>query len=297
MPNITKPSDINKVWSNAGDNLSPSDAKINGGWLTEIPPRQWFNWLDNKQDQAIAHINQHGIAVWDATTEYQANGSLVQGSNGKIYAAFVTNTNQNPVTDVTETYWADVFKPGVAVFPTAGGTVWPVPTVLKLGLKRAQVMVIGGGGGGGQNANAGGGGGGGGIAYKNVDLTGVATVTVTVGAGGGNSVNGSSSSFGAFCSATGGTAATGSSGQDHGNGGIGVGGDINDTHGPGYQRAASPVAGEKISGKGGGSGGGGSIESGTVVGQDAVGFGCGGGGGTGGAAGGAGKQGLVVVRW
>lgn len=99
MANITKPSDINKIWSASGDIISPSDTKITNGWAVEIPPRQWFNWLDNKQDQAIAHMNQHGIAVWDNTTEYQAGTSYVQGSNGNIYKALTTNININPTTD------------------------------------------------------------------------------------------------------------------------------------------------------------------------------------------------------
>lgn len=305
MTNISKPSDINKIWSAAGDNITPSDSKINGGWLTEIPPRQWFNWWQNKVDQSIAHINQHGVSVWDSVTEYQAGTSYTQGSNGKIYVAIQTHTNQNPVTDVSEVYWADVTKPGHAAFGAAGVTVWTVPTILKLGLKRAKVTVIGGGGGGGSNANAGGGGGAGGVAIELVDLTGVTSVSITVGAagagataGGGTPAQaGGSSSFGAYCSATGGNGATGNSGQDYGSGGIGVGGTINDTLGSGFQRHQSVVVGEKISGHGGGPGGGGSIESGTVTGIAATGFGCGGGGGTGGAAGGAGKQGLVVIEW
>lgn len=298
MTNFTKPTDINKVWSLIGDNLAPSDSKISSGWGVEIPPRQWFNWIDNKQDQAIAHINQHGVPVWDAVTEYQASSSFVQGSNGKLYFCLQTNTNQNPITDVSEVYWTDIMKPGVAVFASQGVTAWTVPAVLKAGLKKAQVMVIGGGGGGGSNVNAGSGGGGGGIAYKLVDLTGVTSVTVTVGAGGASGVNGGSSSFGAHCSATGGNNGQGGGGgTDLGVGGIGSGGDWNDTLGPGQQRHSSVVIGEKVSGKGGGPGGGSSIESGTIPGNPGVGFGCGGGGGTGGAAGGAGKNGLVVIRW
>ena len=113
MANFSKPSDINKVWSNAGDNLTPSDAKINGGWAVEIPPRQWFNWLDNKQDQAIAHINQHGIAVWDAATEYQYEAlgekSLVMGSDGAIYRTLTTNTNQDPTATVG-VHWEIAFS-------------------------------------------------------------------------------------------------------------------------------------------------------------------------------------------
>jgi hypothetical protein len=76
----------------------------------EVPPRQWENYIQNKQDQAIAHINQHGIAVWDAETEYQADTSYTQGqTNGTIYRAKVTHSGQNPELDTLNTYWDIAF--------------------------------------------------------------------------------------------------------------------------------------------------------------------------------------------
>lgn len=108
MPLIVKPQNINKIWSSAGDRVSPSDQKINQGWVPEIPPHQWFNYIDNKQDQAIAHINQMGIPQWDSVTEYQANKSYVQGpTNGIVYRATQTAVNQNPET--TSGYWTRAF--------------------------------------------------------------------------------------------------------------------------------------------------------------------------------------------
>lgn len=113
MAEITKPSDINKIWASAGDVLAPSDSKIATGWSVEIPPRQWFNYIDHKQDQAIAHINQHGVAVWDNTTEYQWSStgtkSICMGSNGVIYRAKQISTNQNPITDTINAYWETAF--------------------------------------------------------------------------------------------------------------------------------------------------------------------------------------------
>ena len=113
MAEINKPSDINKIWASAGDVLAPSDSKIATGWQVEIPARQYFNYIDNKQDQAIAHINQHGIPVWDNTTEYQysvsGTKSICMGSDGTVYRAKQVNINQNPVTDVSDTYWEIAF--------------------------------------------------------------------------------------------------------------------------------------------------------------------------------------------
>lgn len=121
MAEINKPSDINKIWASAGDVLAPSDGKIATGWSVEIPPRQYFNYIDHKQDQAIAHINQHGIPVWDAVTEYQysvsGTKSICMGSDGTIYRAKQVSINQNPVTDVSDTYWEIAFA-NVADFYT-----------------------------------------------------------------------------------------------------------------------------------------------------------------------------------
>lgn len=108
MPLINKPQNINKIWSNSGDRATPSDQKINQGWVPEIPPHQWFNYIDNKQDQAIAHINQMGVPQWDAVTEYQANKSYAQGpTNGVVYRATQTHTNQNP--EVSQGFWEVAF--------------------------------------------------------------------------------------------------------------------------------------------------------------------------------------------
>lgn len=96
MADIALP-DLSLLWASAGDVLKPSDSKIQQGWQPEIPARQWFNWLDNRQDEAIAHIAQHGIAVWSPTLEYQAGKSYVQGSDGLVYKALTTHINISPV--------------------------------------------------------------------------------------------------------------------------------------------------------------------------------------------------------
>ena len=98
MAQILKPTNLSLTWASGGDVLNPGDTKYANGWQVEIPPRQWFNYLDNRQDTALAHINQHGIAVWDSATEYQYSvggaKSLVMGSNGTIYRALTVNTNR-----------------------------------------------------------------------------------------------------------------------------------------------------------------------------------------------------------
>lgn len=108
MPQIIKP-DFTYKWASGGAAIAPTNVKIQTGWTAEVPPFQWENWSQNRQDLGIAHILQHGIAQWDALTEYQysANGvkSVVQGSNGVVYRAKQLNTGNNPIEDLSNTYW------------------------------------------------------------------------------------------------------------------------------------------------------------------------------------------------
>lgn len=108
MAEVTKP-DYTYLWSSGGAIVAPSNVKIQTGWTAEVPPFQWENWSQNRQDQAIVHILQKGISEWDALSDYYftASGvrSYVQGSDGVVYVAVQDSTGQNPTTDATDTYW------------------------------------------------------------------------------------------------------------------------------------------------------------------------------------------------
>lgn len=114
MAEILKPTDLNKIWASSGAVVAPDDSKIALGWVVEAPPHQTENYINKKHDTAFAYLNQHGVMQWDANTEYFANRSWVQGSNGSIYKAKANNIGQNPATDFPESYWVLVLK-GTAV--------------------------------------------------------------------------------------------------------------------------------------------------------------------------------------
>lgn len=214
MAEISKPVDINKIWSASGDILAPSDTKISQGWAVEIPPRQYFNYIDNKQDQFNAHVNQHGIVVWDGSTEYQANKSYVQGTDGVVYRAKQTHTNQNPITDTSGVYWTPAFQGGliaIRTFTSASSTYTPSP-----GTRFIVVKVQGDGGGGGGTAAtpsgqaAAGGPGTGGAYAESLIRSGFSGISIVVGQGGaavvgGNGGNGTGSSFGSLVVCPGGS--------------------------------------------------------------------------------------------
>lgn len=93
MPFRTKP-DMSAVWASLGDNTKPLDSYITNGWEAVRPPRQYFNWLDNRQDSAIAYIYQAGVVGWDSLTDYEGGAgvnSYVQGSDGKVYKCLADN--------------------------------------------------------------------------------------------------------------------------------------------------------------------------------------------------------------
>lgn len=116
---VTKP-DFSYVWSSGGANVLPSAVKIQTGWTAEVPPFQWENALQNRQDNAIVHLFQKGISEWDANSNYYftTNGvrSYVQGSDGIIYVAVQDSINQNPTTDLSDTYWKVAFAAGDVVY-------------------------------------------------------------------------------------------------------------------------------------------------------------------------------------
>src|SRR5690554_4414518 len=106
MMSFSKP-DVNNIWAENGATISPSLAKISQGWIAEIPDFEFENWIQQRQDQFNAHVNQFGIPVWDSVTEYVAGKSYVQGNDGEIYKAITTNTNKEPTTNTLD--WKKAF--------------------------------------------------------------------------------------------------------------------------------------------------------------------------------------------
>lgn len=112
MAEITKP-DFSNIWASGGSIVAPSAVKIQTGWTAEVPPFQWENAIQNRQDNAIVHLFQKGISEWDAASNYyfttSGTRSYVQGSDGIIYVAVSDSVGQNPTTDTSDTYWKVAF--------------------------------------------------------------------------------------------------------------------------------------------------------------------------------------------
>lgn len=127
MALLTKPN-MQQLWASGGDIVEPSDLKKQQGWTVEVPPHQFENWIQNRQDEYLAHINQRGIPQWDGNTEYEAAGlSYVQGSNGVVYKSVAASgpatVVQDPTTDASDTYWAIAFASTAQATETSQGIV------------------------------------------------------------------------------------------------------------------------------------------------------------------------------
>lgn len=193
MPEILKPNFNNGLWASGGAIVAPSNVKIATGWTAEVPPFQWENWSQNRQDEAILHLFQKGVSEWDAASNYyfttSGTRSYVQGSDGQIYVAVQDSMGQNPTTDATDTYWKLAFKSGTFAgqqFLTATGTV-----TKTVGAVKWRVRQWGGGGqGGGTQATtasqvaAGGGGAAGSYAEAWFDVSAISSASLVIGTGG-----------------------------------------------------------------------------------------------------------------
>lgn len=105
MAEINKPQNLSKTWARTGNKSEPTDIKKDQGFGKEIPTCEQHNYLWNRSDTAVAHINQHGVPIWDSTTEYIANKAVVMGSDGNFYFSKTTTTNVDPVADTSFINW------------------------------------------------------------------------------------------------------------------------------------------------------------------------------------------------
>ncbi len=130
----TKP-DMSDAWASGGGAsvINPGSTKIQDGWVAgEQPQAGEHNFIWNRGDKFLQHINQLGIAQWDTATVYD-NLSWAKGSDGIVY---ISNTAANQGNDpTTEAEWDSIFDYFQATLDSvyaaliSGGTVGNIVTV------------------------------------------------------------------------------------------------------------------------------------------------------------------------
>lgn len=243
------------------------------------------------------HFDPAGIASSTALLRF---GNNFTGTNS--FSATTTFGTSTAVFGSTRAFEIGLNK---QIITTTGTSTFGVPT----GIKKLWVEAVGAGGqggncsAGGTTGSGGGGGGAGGYAQEIVNVSATTTFKVHVGATPGQSTR-FGEGIGIFLSATGGASGAETT---SGAGGTATGGDLNINGGKGApgsadsdDASADPNGGMGASTMYGSGGAGASYAGSSVIGNNAVGYGSGGGGAvcSNGSAGASnGTQGIIIVRW
>jgi hypothetical protein len=253
--------------------------------------------------QASSSVTITGGSITGITDLAVADGGTGQGSytDGEL---LIGNTTGNTLTKATLTAGTGISvtngSGAITIASTAAGGFSNMDVFTSSGtwtnpgnITKVKVTVVGGGGGGGsanQANSAGAGGGGGGAAIEVIPFPSGTNVPVTIGGAGAIASSGGTSSFGPYCSATGGlggttTPAPANTSVIGGGGGSGSGGTLNVVGSdggsgmqPGYFGGAGGTGGPSILG-GGGRGGSTTGNGDGVTGAAGNNYGGGGGGG------------------
>lgn len=208
-----------KIGPNKGG--SKNDCKFGAGATTLMHRTYHFYCTDTTSrlqffSPRIEEVNNYTPSIKTLLTTNLLDGKKPQG------IIYTDGSNQS----------SKIVKPkdigrliSIKSYTSAGSFTWTKP----IDCTSILVKVVGGGGGGSGYCESGGAGG---FSEKMIDVTAVSTVTVTVGGGGalaayssGNA--GGTSSFGTYCSASGGFGSNRNYTHTGGYGGVGSGGDIN----------------------------------------------------------------------
>jgi hypothetical protein len=101
---MTDKPDLTRVWAlgaPSGNIIDPdltTPGKFAAGWQAEVPPFEYFNFIQKQITEGLAHINEQGIAVWDNVTTYPV-GALAKGSDGNVYKSLASQSDNDPVSD------------------------------------------------------------------------------------------------------------------------------------------------------------------------------------------------------
>lgn len=97
--------EVGRVWASAAASSNVQDPdkytpnKVNLGWVSEIPPYQWFNWLLKRNDELKRSLVERGIAAWGSDVTYLAGALTYNDADSTIYTCLKANKGVQPDKD------------------------------------------------------------------------------------------------------------------------------------------------------------------------------------------------------
>lgn len=120
MADLARP-EYGTPWASEGEIVAPTQDKVELGWVQEMMPFQWENYLQNRQDSAITYLLQKGIPEYSDTQEYIAQKSAVLYM-GAVYIATQTVTGILPTVTSSWKRISTVSDANGTVTISGGGT-------------------------------------------------------------------------------------------------------------------------------------------------------------------------------
>lgn len=120
MADLARP-EYGTPWASEGEIVAPTQDKVELGWVQEMMPFQWENYLQNRQDSAITYLLQKGIPEYSNTQEYIAQKSAVLYM-GAVYIATQTVTGVLPTVTASWKRLSTISDASGVVSITGGGT-------------------------------------------------------------------------------------------------------------------------------------------------------------------------------
>lgn len=108
--------EVGRVWASAAASSNVQDPdkytpnKVNLGWVSEIPPYQWFNWLLKRNDELKRSLVERGIAAWGSDVTYLAGALTYNDADSTIYTCLKGNKGVQPDKDNGVTWVASAVQ-------------------------------------------------------------------------------------------------------------------------------------------------------------------------------------------
>lgn len=97
--------EVGRVWASAAASSNVQDPdkytpnKVNLGWVSEIPPYQWFNWILKRNDELKRSLVERGIAAWGSDVTYLVGALAYNDADFTIYICLKENKGIQPDKD------------------------------------------------------------------------------------------------------------------------------------------------------------------------------------------------------